>query len=132
MSNGWIRLLPIGCHVNVILLPHEGHLLTAEPSESKHPNLLNDVSPISRCSCVMSTIVTSFVGPGALKRKNKNGKQKSNKSMYDQKTLCDLPQSCMPYSLFNSEKSRKKLLAYYLKVGLCGFHCRQVKWFLLQ
>jgi hypothetical protein len=83
----------------VILLPHEGHLLTAEPSESKHPNLLNDVSPISRCSCVM---------PTALKRKNKNGKQKSNKSMYDQKTLCDLPQSCMPYSLFNSEKSIEK------------------------
>jgi hypothetical protein len=59
----------------VVLLPHEGHLLTGEPSESKHPNLLNDVSPISRCSCVMSTIVTFFVGPGILKKK-REGKAK--------------------------------------------------------
>jgi hypothetical protein len=54
---------PVGCHVNVVFLPHEGHLLAIEPSESKHPNLLNDVAPISRSSCTLSTRLRNLIGP---------------------------------------------------------------------
>lgn len=35
----------------MILFSHEGHLLRVQPSESKHSNLLNNVTPITGCTC---------------------------------------------------------------------------------
>ena len=55
------RALPIRCHVDVEFLPHEGYLITVEPSESKHPNLLNDVAPVSRSACMMSQMLNTLV-----------------------------------------------------------------------
>uniref|UniRef100_J3L4A7 Uncharacterized protein n=1 Tax=Oryza brachyantha TaxID=4533 RepID=J3L4A7_ORYBR len=59
---------PARCHVNVVLLPHEGHLITIEPSESKHSNLLNNVAPkllplvfkASKSCCLMLIILSAI------------------------------------------------------------------------
>jgi hypothetical protein len=77
----WIRHLPVGCHVNVVFLSHEGHLIAVEPSESKHPNLLNDVAPISRRSCMLPIRLRNFVmdwydqKPFLFEERQKKGKQ---------------------------------------------------------
>lgn len=44
-------LIPVGCHVNVILLRHESDLPGIKTSESEHPDLLDNVAPVSRCIC---------------------------------------------------------------------------------
>ena len=42
---------PVRCHVNVILFGHEGNLLLVQSSKSKHANLFDNVTPITRCAC---------------------------------------------------------------------------------
>ncbi|BAS74449.1 Os01g0760701 [Oryza sativa Japonica Group] len=59
---------PIRCHVNVVFLPHESHLITVEPSESEHSDLLNDVTPkllplvfrASKSCCLMLIILSAM------------------------------------------------------------------------
>jgi len=43
--------LPIRCHVDVVLFCHEFNLLCIQAGESKHSNLLDNVTPVSRCTC---------------------------------------------------------------------------------
>lgn len=44
-------ILPIRCHVDVILFGHEGDLLRIQPCESEHSNLLYDVAPVAGSAC---------------------------------------------------------------------------------
>lgn len=48
MTNEKEGNIPIGSHVNMILSRHESDLLSIQPSEREHPNLLNDVAPVTR------------------------------------------------------------------------------------
>lgn len=43
--------LPIGSHVDMIFFGHEGNLFGVEASEGKHSNLLDYVTPVTRCTC---------------------------------------------------------------------------------
>lgn len=38
----------------MVFSSHEGDLLGVQPSEGEHSNLLDNVTPISRCTCNMS------------------------------------------------------------------------------
>ena len=46
-----LNILPIRCHVYMVLISHEGNLFGIQSCESKHANLFDNVTPITRCSC---------------------------------------------------------------------------------
>lgn len=50
LSKGFM-FLPVRCHVDVVLFGHEGHLCSVQSCESKHSNLLDNMTPVTRCTC---------------------------------------------------------------------------------